>query len=145
MCEQRVPWTTLNSASSPLFDHNCEKTPSSHAEKLRSFPIYSGTPFHANFAQHISEDNPWPKFTPNRRFVAGRVAPLSSAVLWPASLPPPSIRAPSADFTRAKLNTMLFPIKSANPLIPFSRDLPKQNDIGILEARKKQAREKVIK
>jgi len=40
---------------------------------------------------------------------------------------------------------MLFPIKSANPLIPFSRDLPKQNDIGILEARKKQAREKVIK
>jgi hypothetical protein len=56
--------------------NNCQQPP----EKLRSFAIYPVAAFHGNFAQHASENYPWPKITPGRTSAAIRVTWISSAV-----------------------------------------------------------------
>jgi hypothetical protein len=48
-----------------------------------------------------------------------------------------SIFVPSADFKATILNKVLFPIKTAKPLIPLSQQLSKQNTKGISEEHKK--------
>jgi len=51
---------------------------------------------------------------------------------------------PSTGFKAKILNKVLFPIKTAKPLIPLSQQLSKQNTKGISEEHKKRPRKDAI-